>query len=213
VVLALLVIGALVFVRLFLCPDTAVGCSLTVPQVKVYQDRSEKDAFVTVVCVLALTSLLATVCLLPVDIALVSSTTDNSTGQKKHWANLDTVANVVYTLKVVYYCLYSLDAVMCLLVIPFAYFWYEEWDVEATTKQRLKGALKYSMFFIALLAVLLLVGLFVPVAKEMKGHLDLDYFKKLLMENSKSLTIVWCDARISDVLQVANERSPSLPES
>jgi hypothetical protein len=69
------------------------------------------------------------------------------------------------------------------------------------------------MFFIALLAVLLLVGLFVPVAKEMKGHLDLDYFKKLLMENSKSLTIVWCDARISDVLQMANERSPSLPES
>ncbi|KAF8536220.1 hypothetical protein BDD12DRAFT_749346 [Trichophaea hybrida] len=173
VVLALLVIGVLVFV-------------------KVYQDRSDKDAFVTVVCVLALTSLLATVCLFPVDIALVSSTTNNSTGQKKHWANPDTVANVVYTLKVVYYCLYSLDAVICLLVIPFAYFWYEEWDVEATTKQRLKGALKYSMFFIVLLVVLLLVGLFVPVAKEMKGHLDLDYFKKLLMENNgeRALTFI-----------------------
>ena len=138
-------------------------------------------------CVLALTSLLATVCLLPVDIALVSSTTDSSTGLKKDWANPDTVANVVYSLKVVYYCLYSLDAVMCLLVIPFAYFWYEEWDLEITTKQRLKGALKYSLFFLALMVVLLLVGLFVPVAKEMKGHLDLDYFKKLLMENSRRL--------------------------
>lgn len=136
-------------------------------------------------CVLALTSLLATVCLLPVDIALVSSTTDSSTGLKKDWANPDTVANVVYSLKVVYYCLYSLDAAMCLLVIPFAYFWYEEWDLEITTKQRLKGALKYSLFFLALMVVLLLVGLFVPVAKEMKGHLDLDYFKKLLMENSR----------------------------
>lgn len=94
---------------------------------------------------------------------------------------------MVYSLKVVYYCLYSLDAVMCLLVIPFAYFWYEEWDLEVTTKQRLKGALKYSSFFVALMVVLLLVGLFVPVAKEMKGHLDLDYFKKLLMENSRHL--------------------------
>lgn len=87
-------------------------------------------------------------------------------------------------LKIVYYLLFSLDIVMCLLVIPFAYFWYEEWDQDATTGDRIKGALKYSVFFVAILVVLLLVGLFVPVARETKGHLDLDYFKKLLTENS-----------------------------
>ncbi|KAI5798950.1 LMBR1-like membrane protein-domain-containing protein [Geopyxis carbonaria] len=173
VVLALLILAATIFV-------------------KVYQDRREKDAFVTTVCILALTCLLATVCLFPVDIALVSSTTDNSTGLKKHWASPETVHNILVSLRVVYYMLYSVDAVMCLLIIPFAYFWYEEWDQDTTTQKRLTGALKYSVFFVALLVVLLLVGLFVPVATETKGHLDLDYFKKLLMENhgERALTFI-----------------------
>ena len=77
----------------------------------------------TFVCVLALTSLLATVCLLPVDIALVSSTTDSATGLKKDWANPEAVRRIVLGLKIIYYLLYSLDMAMCLLVIPFAYFW------------------------------------------------------------------------------------------
>lgn len=153
-------------------------------KVKVYQDLIERDSFVTVVCVVAITSLLATVCLFPVDIALVSSTTNNKTGLKKHWATPETVDGIVLSLKIIYYSLYILDAFMCLLVIPFAYFWYEEWDTEATTKQRLKGALKYSTFFVALVAMLLLVGLFAPAARKMKGHIDLDYLKRLLMENS-----------------------------
>ena len=93
----------------------------------------------------------------------------------------------MFALKVVYYILYSLDAVMCLLVIPFAYFWYETWDVDTTIKQRVKGAMKYTVFFLLLVILLLLVGLFLPVVKEAKGRLDLDYFKKLLMENSAFL--------------------------
>ena len=76
----------------------------------------------SVVCVIALTSLFATVCLLPVDIALVSSTTDNKTGLKKPWATLEAVNHILLQLKVLYYFLYSMNALMCLLVIPFAYF-------------------------------------------------------------------------------------------
>jgi LMBR1 domain-containing protein 1 len=98
-----------------------------------------------------------------VDIALVSSTTDSSTGLKKSWATPDKVENVVFALTTIYYFLYCLDAVFCLLVVPFAYFWYEEWDLDATTKQRLKGALKHSLFFLALLVLLLFVGLFLPI--------------------------------------------------
>ncbi|KAI5821222.1 hypothetical protein BZA77DRAFT_238846 [Pyronema omphalodes] len=190
IVLALLIIGALVFV-------------------KVYQSRTEKDAFVTIVCVLALSSLLATVCLFPVDIALVSSTTDNYTGLKKKWADKETLNNVILALKIVYYTLYSLDAILCLLVIPFAYFWYEEWDLEVTVKQRLKGALKYSVFFLAFMVILLLVGFFVPQVKEQKGHLDLDYFRKLLAENNgeRALTfiigVLMCFGTITFVLYTA----------
>lgn len=160
-------------------------------QVKIYQDRSDKDTFVTVVCILSLTSLLATVCLFPVDIALVSSTTSNHTGLKKHWATPEAIHNILLSLKIVYYLLYSLDAALCLLLIPFAYFWYEEWDQDTTTSQRLKGALKYSTFFVALVIILFITGFFVPVA-EHSGHWDLDYFKKLLMENhgERALTFI-----------------------
>ncbi|KAI5841099.1 hypothetical protein DFP73DRAFT_499594 [Morchella snyderi] len=165
VVLSLLVISAAVFVRIF-------------------QDRHDRDAFVTIVCVLALSSLLATVCLLPVDIALVSITTNNATGLKKEWADVETVARIVQQLKIVYYSLYSLDATMCLLIIPFAYFWYEEWDVDTSAWQRIKGALKYSLCFVAFIFILMTVGLFIPVANDTKGHWDLDYFKKLLLANN-----------------------------
>ncbi|KAF3317196.1 hypothetical protein TWF173_000442 [Orbilia oligospora] len=162
--------------------------------VAIYSAPRDRSLFVSVVTVLALTSLLATVCLLPLDIALVSSTTDSTTGTKKKWANPDTVDNILLSLKVVYYLLYSLDALMCLLVIPFAYFWYEEWDIDSTAGSRIRGAFKYTTAFILLLLVLFLVGFFIPVAAQRNGkeHYDLDFFRKLLLENrgERALTFI-----------------------
>ncbi|KAL7270796.1 hypothetical protein RUND412_006487 [Rhizina undulata] len=160
--------------------------------VKIYEDPHDRDHLVTTVCILALTSLLATVCLLPVDIALVSSTTDNVTGLKKSWATPEAVGRIMLALKVVYYLLYSLDAGMCLLAIPFAYFWYEEWDDEISTAQRVKSALKYCVFFLATVTVLMVLGFVIPTVKTEGGHLDLDYFKRLLAENrgERALTFV-----------------------
>lgn len=91
-------------------------------QVNTYKHRYDRDTFTSVVCILALTSLFATVCLLPIDIALVSSTTSNKTGLKKSWATPEVVDHILLQLKVLYYFLYSLNALTCLLVIPFAYF-------------------------------------------------------------------------------------------
>lgn len=96
---------------------------------------------------------------------------------------------------------------MCLIVVPFAYFWYrsftplfhcriwtsgltnshsryEEWDIDTSAWQRIKGALKYSLCFVALVIILMAVGLFIPAVNDSKGHFDLDYFKKLLLDNS-----------------------------
>jgi len=155
-----------------------------------YQTPRDRSALVSTVSIITLTSLLATVLLLPVDIALVSSTTSSSLGAKKDWATPETVANIVYTLKIVYYTLYSLDAVLCLLVVPFTYFFYEEYDeVEAeegmqTFGQRFFGALKYTSIFFILCVIIFLVGFFVPVARNSGGaHYDLDYFAHLLLEN------------------------------
>ncbi|KAL8700653.1 MAG: hypothetical protein Q9201_005339 [Fulgogasparrea decipioides] len=158
--------------------------------VYLYQSPRDRSATVSIVCIFTLTSLLATVLLLPVDVALVSSTTSSKLGRRKDWATDARVANIVYTLKIVYYALYSLDAVLCLLVIPFTYFWYEEYDEVAaeegtqTIGSRFWGALKYTLAFIALVVILFLVGFFVPVAKDRNGaHYGLEYFKRILEES------------------------------
>lgn len=156
----------------------------------VYQTPRDRSALISVVTIFTLTSLLATALLLPVDIALVSSTTSSALGIKKEWATPARVDHILLTLKIVYYTLYSLDAVLCLIVIPFTYFFYEEYDeVESeegtqSIGKRSMSALKYTMIFLALVVILFLVGFFVPVARNRKdAHFDLDYFKHLLAEN------------------------------
>lgn len=157
----------------------------------VYQTPRDRSPSVTLTCIIAITSLLATVLLLPVDVALVSSTTSSRLGRRKDWATQDTVDNITFSLTIIYYILYSLDALLCLLVIPFTYFWYEEYDEvasetgEQTVGQRLWGSFKYTLSFIAIVVILFLVGFFVPVSKDKVG-MDLDYFKRLLTENRKS---------------------------
>ncbi|MCJ1436139.1 hypothetical protein MMC27_005517 [Xylographa pallens] len=165
--------------------------------VYVYQSPRERSATVTIVSIFAITSLLATVLLLPVDVALVSSTTSSKLGQRKEWATQQKVDDILLTLKIVYYTLFSLDALLCLVVLPFTYFWYEDYDEVATEegtqtiRKRLWGAFKYTIAFILLVVILFLVGFFVPVARDRSGgHYDLDFFKNLLTENhgERSLT-------------------------
>lgn len=160
--------------------------------VLVYQKPVERSLGVTVVCFITVFSLLATLLLLPVDIALVSSTTNRRLGRKKDWATPDEIDHIVFQVKVVYYLLYSLDAVLCLLVVPFTYFFYEEYDEVAaeegsqTIASRIWGAIKYTAGFVALCLILFLVGFFLPVAKQARDeHRDLDFFKDLLLQNRK----------------------------
>ena len=160
--------------------------------VYVYQTPRERSAIVTIVCIFTLTALLATVLLLPVDIALVSSTTSSKLGRRKDWATQNRVDNITLTLRIVYYTLYSLDALLCLIVVPFTYFWYEEYDEVATEEgtqtvaSRCWGALKYTIAFILLVVILFLVGFFVPVAKDRRGaHYDLDFFKHILQDENR----------------------------
>ncbi|KOS21578.1 putative lysosomal cobalamin transporter [Escovopsis weberi] len=161
-----------------------------------WQASHERSAVVSVVAIVSLTSLLATVLLLPVDIALVSSTASPSLGVKRDWATPQRVAHILYTLRALYYSLYSLDAVLCLLVIPFSYFWYEEYDEVAfeeegrTWRSRFWAATKYTLFFLAFVVILFLLGFFVPAAGDPKAHWDLDYYRSLVTLNhgEKALT-------------------------
>lgn len=133
---------------------------------------------------------------------------------------------IVYQLKAVYFALYSLDAVLCLLVVPFAYFWYEEGDEgaqeagEQTVAGRLWSAAKYTLAFLVLVIILFVVGFFAPVAKKARDeHRDLDYFKHLLTENRMSPLIPpplpppYTSLTTNETAQTANARSPSASAS
>ncbi|KAI1350775.1 hypothetical protein F5Y01DRAFT_284841 [Xylaria sp. FL0043] len=177
----------------------AVGLALIAAAVTTFTWQAPRDrsAIVSTVAIISITALLATVFLLPVDIALVSSTTSTALGTKKDWATPNRIHNILLTLKIVYYSLYSFDALLCLIIIPFSYFLYEEYDeVEdqegnQTSGSRLWGALKYTSAFLVLVVIIFLIGFFVPAAGDRDGkHLDLDFFKRLLDENhgEKALT-------------------------
>ncbi|GFN20234.1 hypothetical protein AtubIFM55763_010772 [Aspergillus tubingensis] len=153
-----------------------------------YQTPRDRSSVVTFTCIVAITSLLATVLLLPVDVALISSTTSSKLGQRKPWATQDEVDKIVSLLTAVYYLLYSLDAFLCLLAIPFVYFWYEEYDEvavesgEQSAAKRLWTAFKYTISFIAIVVVLFIVGFLVPVSNIKDSNVS-DYLRKLLAEN------------------------------
>ncbi|QKX54003.1 uncharacterized protein TRUGW13939_01085 [Talaromyces rugulosus] len=161
----------------------------------IYKSPRESSRFVVFVCIITITSLLATVLLQPVDVALVSSTNSSKLGQRKSWASQEAVDNILTSLKAVYYLLYGLDTVLCLLVIPFAYFWYEEYDEVATQEgeqtpgKRIWAAFKYTIGFLVFAILLFLIGLFVPTSSG--SERDLEYFRRLLMENHGERTLAF----------------------
>ena len=164
--------------------------------VYLYQAPRERSVTVTIVSIFTLTSLLATVLLLPVDVALVSSTTSSRHGIRKDWATQNRVDNIKLTLRIVYYTLFSLDALLCLVIVPFTYFWHEEYDEVAaeeghqTIGSRFWGAFRFTIAFIALVIIIFLVGFFVPIAKDRKGgHYDLDFFKHIIEDQNRELAI------------------------
>ncbi|KAI8065024.1 hypothetical protein BDF21DRAFT_346581, partial [Thamnidium elegans] len=156
-----------------------------------FQNKYETEFFATLVTILALGLIFSTLCLLPVDIFLVSSTVDASKGIKKAWATAQVIETMTFTTSVVYYVCYGLITLFSFILIPFAYFFYEEYDEDQSIKDRIFGALKYTMFFVMISFLLSMFGLFLkPTTKAPK--IDLDWFRKLLTDSNgeKAITFV-----------------------
>ncbi|KAI9289074.1 LMBR1-like membrane protein-domain-containing protein [Umbelopsis sp. AD052] len=177
-----------------------------------YQDKHESELFATIVTILGLSLLFATLALVPVDIFLVSSTIDYSTGLKKAWANPDTVYWMTLTIQIIYYICYGLIGVFTFFVIPFTYFYYEESDDDTTSGQRTAAALKYTSFFVAISVILLLMGLFMRQAEHQHPHMDLDWFKHLLSASNgeKALTFVLACLLLLGMLVFISYTAPGL---
>ncbi|KAK9462800.1 uncharacterized protein V1516DRAFT_671161 [Lipomyces oligophaga] len=150
---------------------------------RLYTKRYERDVFVMIVSIFSISVVLATACLLPVDIAIVSQ----STGLTTEYTQSE------LAVKIVYYLLYSMDAFLLLIVLPFTYFWFEEWDDESSAMGRIRGALKYAAIFLTIGVILLILGLFIPYARGVQdGQYDYSYFYLILTENrgERALTFI-----------------------
>ncbi|CAG8516168.1 10067_t:CDS:2 [Scutellospora calospora] len=145
-------------------------------------DIHESERLATIVTICSLALCLSAIALFPVDIFLVSSTVDLNTGLKHSWATQDQVQSILNQINGVYYGMYGLIAIFCSLVIPFAYFYFEEYDEGETNRQRIAGALKYTGFFLAFMLICFVFGIILQ-PKEKKIPLDLDFFKKFLSES------------------------------
>eukprot|EP01087_Luapelamoeba_hula_P005216 TRINITY_DN1529_c0_g1_i1.p1 TRINITY_DN1529_c0_g1~~TRINITY_DN1529_c0_g1_i1.p1 ORF type:complete len:518 (-),score=65.71 TRINITY_DN1529_c0_g1_i1:134-1687(-) len=101
--------------------------------------------------VFGLSIALCCVILIPADIFSVSSSS-LSPEQKE---------SIGAAVKIVYYVLYSLVLFFLFAVIPFSYFYYEEYGEDVTTARRIWAGSKYTIFLVFLVICFLVIGLFV----------------------------------------------------
>jgi len=131
--------------------------------VRYYQDKHEAEWFPTLVSVLGLALTLLCVFLIPLDIYSVSSTSDPNTGERL--IDEATIEQRSRAIKVIYYILYSSVLAFAFGIIPFAYFYYEEADENVTTRERVWGGCKYTIFLLIIVVILLVIGLVVFLVK------------------------------------------------
>jgi len=136
--------------------------------VRYYTDRHEAEALPTIVTTASLTLALLALFLIPVDIL------DVSLGAGKG-----------AEIKVLYYILYGCILAFAFVVIPFSYFYYEEFDEDVTVKQRIFGGLKYTTFLLVIMIVLLVIGLFVGVPKNTNSGSAKEWIDVIIDKNSK----------------------------
>lgn len=163
-----------------------------------YQSNHDRSALVSVITIISLTSLLATLLLLPVDVALISSTNSSRLGIKEKWATPEKIQDIVIGLKTLYIILYSFNAFVFLLIVPFTYFFYEEYDDNAaeegyqTPGQRILGALKYTFMLSILILIFFFAGFLIPIVRDPKGYqFDLNFFKRLILEDHGEYAITF----------------------
>jgi len=125
--------------------------------VRYYSDKHDSELFPLLITVLGLCLTFFCVFLIPVDIYAVSSTVDSNGNALFTREEINTRTEGI---KIIYYILYCLVLVFAFMLIPFAYFYYEEDDEDLTIRQRIWGGCKYTIFLILIIIILFIIGLF-----------------------------------------------------
>ena len=106
---------------------------------------------------------------------------DTITGLRQDWATPEAISDLLFALDLVYYIAYSLIALFVFVMIPFAYFYFEEYDEGVTTKQRVFGALKYTIFTTLVMVILYVLGLLLQPGES--DPTNPEWYKSLLTAN------------------------------
>lgn len=156
----------------------------------------ERSFLATLATCLILTTAVACTLLPVVDIALVASTNIPLLGVRKEAATNQKVDAIVLWIKIGYITIYAIQSTLILVLAPFSWIYFEEWDEEASIGSRAATATKYTAFLVVILALLFGIGLIIPS----KGNLpekpitgiDFEYLKHLLESSrpTKSLLFV-----------------------
>lgn len=139
-----------------------------------YRFPHETDFISFATSVFALVICLVTSALLPIDIFLVS-VMKTPEGEFEDWAsNNETRERIEDGVQYTYYTLYSIVFVALFMIIPFVYFFFEEKedDVFGSPRSRFCSALKYTLAFMLVASILLMVGAFAPLNEIPKNTSD-----------------------------------------
>ncbi|XP_077870530.1 putative lysosomal cobalamin transporter, partial [Saccoglossus kowalevskii] len=99
-----------------------------------YRSKRDSETCTTVIGIISLTVALLTIALVPVDIFLVSYMKCPD-GTFKDWADNNSTRDAIEDMMLyAYYTMYTMTVFMLFLVLPFTYFFYEEYDFDSTTK-------------------------------------------------------------------------------
>ncbi|XP_066272446.1 probable lysosomal cobalamin transporter [Branchiostoma lanceolatum] len=132
--------------------------------IRYYQSRHDSEVSSTLTAIAALAITLLTSALVPVDIFLVSYM-KTSDGHFKPWAaDNQTRQSIEDAVLYSYYALYCAVMAFAFLLIPFMYFFYEEKDEDSSCRSRCCAALKFTVAFIIVAAILLLIGALAPLS-------------------------------------------------
>ncbi|XP_045160510.2 probable lysosomal cobalamin transporter [Mercenaria mercenaria] len=168
--------------------------------IKYYTSKRDSECSTTLCAILALSVTLMTTALIPVDVFLVSFM-KSSDGTFSEWAkDNETRHSVEQSVLVGYYTMYGLITFCMFLLLPFMYFFYEEREDDVTCKSRCCGALKYSVVFLIVIFVLLLIGALVHTKKiPMKNQNSTDWEK---LEALFDMESNWIENSLSFVISI-----------
>ncbi|KTW30707.1 hypothetical protein T552_00419 [Pneumocystis carinii B80] len=140
-----------------------------------YQDRHRKNVIIMGIMIVIMAHMIGTLSLYPIDVGMMWI---NEKNREKEGYLEKIMLLWRRRVKICYYMFYGLHIVELFVILPFVYYYYEEWNEESTNKTRIFEALRRSLFFLLLFIVLFFCGTFMSITRKTNSMLDLVYFEQ-----------------------------------